>query len=311
MSNAPFPIDPVLTGIAIAYRNPELIADFVLPRFQPVLTKKEFKYYVFSKAEQFTVPNTAVGRRGVPSEVEFSATELTGATLDYGLDDPIPQDDIDQQPDGWDIEGDATASLTDLIALDRERRASALVFTAGTYPSGSKTQLTDGGQFNDAASSPIDVIQTGLDTPLLRPNTMVIGQAAWTKLSMHPKVLKAVHGNDGDSGIARREQIKELFELKDIFVGRGFVNTAKKGQTASYARVWGKHCALLHLDPMARGDARRATFGGTFQYNERIAGSIPDSKIGLRGGQRVRVGESVVEKVLASDLGYFIEDAVE
>ena len=32
MSNAPFPIDPELTAIAIAYRNGRMIADEVLPR---------------------------------------------------------------------------------------------------------------------------------------------------------------------------------------------------------------------------------------------------------------------------------------
>ncbi|HCF5482095.1 TPA: phage capsid protein, partial [Pseudomonas aeruginosa] len=32
MSNAPFPIDPELTAIAIAYRNGRMISDEVLPR---------------------------------------------------------------------------------------------------------------------------------------------------------------------------------------------------------------------------------------------------------------------------------------
>lgn len=310
MSTAPFPIDPVLTGIVIAYRNPGYIADFVLPRFQPVLTKKEFKYHLFTKAEHFTVPNTAVGRRGQPSEVEFSATEQTGAVLDYGLDDPIPQDDINNQPDGWDIEDDAAASLADLIALDREQRAATLLFTAGNYPTGNKDTCEGAEQWSHADSEPVEAINAALDVPLLRPNTMVIGQGAWTTLSTHPHIIKAVQGNSGDRGIASRQQVAQLFELDSVQVGRSFANSAKKGQTASYARVWGKHCALLHLDPQARGDGRRATFGGTFQYGDRVAGSIPDSKIGLRGGQRVRVGESVKELILASDLGYLFTDAV-
>ena len=41
-----------------------------------------------------------------------------------------------------------------------------------------------------------------------------------------------------------------------------------------------------------------------------IAGAMADSKIGLRGGQRVRVGETVREKIIAPELGYFIQDAV-
>ena len=52
------------------------------------------------------------------------------------------------------------------------------------------------------------------------------------------------------------------------------------------------------------------TFGFTAQWGTRIAGAVPDNRIGLRGGQRVRVGESVKELIIAPDLGYFIQNAV-
>jgi hypothetical protein len=37
---------------------------------------------------------------------------------------------------------------------------------------------------------------------------------------------------------------------------------------------------------------------------------MPEPKLGLRGGVRVRVGESVKELVIAKDLGYFFENAI-
>ncbi len=52
------------------------------------------------------------------------------------------------------------------------------------------------------------------------------------------------------------------------------------------------------------------TFGFTAEWGGRIAGQWEDKNIGLRGGQRVRVGESVKELIIASQAGYFIEDAV-
>ena len=42
MSKANFPVNPVLTAIAIAYRNRRMIADDVLPRTD--VGKQEFKY---------------------------------------------------------------------------------------------------------------------------------------------------------------------------------------------------------------------------------------------------------------------------
>jgi hypothetical protein len=53
-----------------------------------------------------------------------------------------------------------------------------------------------------------------------------------------------------------------------------------------------------------------ATFGFTAQWGSKVAGSIEDKDIGMRGGARVRVGESVAEVLCANDLGYFFQNAV-
>lgn len=308
MGNAPFPIQPELTAIAIAYRNGRLIADDVLPRV-PV-GKQEFKYWLYSKAEAFTVPDTKVGRRSKPNQVEFSATEQTSATEDFGLDDPIPQNDIDNAPPNYNPLGRSTEQLTNLILLDREVRAANLVFTAATYPTGSKVTLSGTSQWSDYTNSnPIDAITAALDTCIMRPNIAVFGRSTFTKLSQHPRIVKAVLGNAGDSGIARRQDIAALLELDDVLVGEGWVNTAKKGQSPNLVRVWGKHAAFLFRDRNA--DTRSGTsFGYTVQFGGRVAGAIADPDIGLKGGQRVRAGESVKELITAADLGYFFENAV-
>ena len=305
---APFPIQPELTAIAIAYRNTRLIADAVLPRV-PV-GKQDFKYLKHAMADGFTLPDTRVGRRGRPNEVEFSATETPASCLDYGLDDPVPQADIDNAPVNYDPLGRAVEGLSDLIALDREVRAANLVFNAANYGAANKVTLSGTSQFSDFTNSdPIAALMNALDACIMRPNVMVIGRPAFSVLARHPKVIKAVLGNAGDSGIANRKAIADLFELEDIQVGEAFLNTAKKGQTASISRVWGKHIALLYQDKNA--DTRGGTtFGFTAQFGSRVAGAQADSNIGLRGGQRVRVGESVVELVTANDLGYFIQNAV-
>jgi hypothetical protein len=307
-TNAPFPIQPELTAIAIAYRNPRLIADDVLPRV-PVGTQ-QFKYMKHAMAEGFTVPDTKVGRRSRPNEVGFSATEVTDSTKDYGLDDPIPQADIDNAPPNYNLLGRATEGIMDLVALDREIRSAALVFDATQYATANKITLSGTSQFSDFVNSdPLGVIMTGLDACIMRPNIAVLGRAVFSKLCMHPKVVKAVLGNSGDSGIVQRKAIADLFELEEVLVGEGWVNTARKGQAATISRVWGKHMALLRRDRNA-GPMNGVTFGFTAQFGSQIAGSIPDKDIGLRGGQRVRAGESVKEVITANDLGYMIVDAV-
>jgi hypothetical protein len=305
---APFPIQPELTAIAIAYRNKQLIADDVLPRV-PV-GKAEFKYLKHRIAEGFTVPDTKVGRKSKPNEVEFGADELTASTEDFGLDDPVPQADIDNAPPNFDPLGNAVMKTADLLALDREVRVAGLVFDANQYAAANKVTLAGGDQWSDFVNSdPLDDIMLALDTPVIRPNVCVMGRAVWSKLAQHPKINKAVHGTAGDVGIAARRAVADLFELEDILVGEGWLNTAKKGQPVALSRVWGKHALFFYRNRVA--DAQGGgTFGLTAQFGTRIAGADPDKNIGLRGGQRVRVGESVKELITAADFGYFIQNAV-
>ena len=65
MANTPFPITPAMTAVAIAYRNPRLIADEVLPRVPVPL--QEFKYLKYTLEDGFTIPDTKVGRKSAPT----------------------------------------------------------------------------------------------------------------------------------------------------------------------------------------------------------------------------------------------------
>lgn len=304
----PFPITPALTAIAIAYRNTRLIADDVLPRTPVAL--QTFKYRKFALTDGFTVPNTLVGRSAKPNQVEFGFTETEDSTRDYALDDPIPQADIDNAPQGYDPLGRATEGITDLILLGREKRTADLVFTAANYAAANKVQLAGGDQWSAfATSDPVDDIMAGLDACVMRPNVAVFGRPTASILVRHPKIVKAYNGTAGDSGIVPLSFIAGLFELDQVLVGEGWINTAKKGQAPVMARVWGKHAAFLYRDKLA-GPQTGITFGFTAEWGNRVAGAIPDKDIGMRGGQRVRAGESVKELIAANDLGYFIQDAV-
>jgi hypothetical protein len=74
-------------------------------------------------------------------------------------------------------------------------------------------------------------------------------------------------------------------------------------------RAWGKHCSLLHIDSLA-AQLGQPTFGWTAAWGTRIAGTIAEPKAGLRGGLRVRSGESVKEVIVSPDAGYFFQNAV-
>lgn len=311
MAKRPYPIDPELVAVIVAYNNPRLIADDVLPRV-PV-GKEDFKYLVYPKGQMFTLPDNKVGRRGQPTEVHFEATEETASTEDYGLDDTIPQKDIDNAPQNHDPVAQSVEGLTALNMLAREKRTADLVFDATNYATGNKVQLSGTDQWSDYANSdPIGDIDTALDTPIMRPNKVVMGYETWSILRKHPDIIQAIDRNDendSNKGKASRAEFAELFELEEIHVGQGYVNTAKPGQDVSLSRVWGNHFAAYYQD-MTATTRNGITFGYTAQFGDPIAAQWDDRDIGLDGGVRIRAGEKVKELLTANDLGYFIEDAV-
>ncbi|SFF13446.1 hypothetical protein [Nitrosomonas sp. Nm166] len=267
----PFPVDPRLTAIAIAYRNPDiaLIADDVLPRTP---TDAEFKYLLFDKGQGFTVPDAKVGRKSMPNEVEFSATEVQDKVVDYGLDDIVPNEDIEDDNQKTDPLGTSTAYLTNLVNLAREQRVANLVFNNASFATGNKTTLSGTSQWSDQVNSnPVNAIGDALDVPVMRPNIAVFGQQTWTNLRRHPKIVQAVFGTDQGAGMVSRQHFADLFELQAVYVGQGFINSAKKGQAVTLGRVWGKHAAFLYRD-RAAGPQQGATFGFTAQAGDKIAG---------------------------------------
>lgn len=305
---APFPIDPHLTGIAIAYHNEGLIADSVLPRVS--VGKESFKYQEYNLADNFTLPDTRVGRKSEPNQVEFGSTEKTASTEDYGLDDLIPYSDVANASENQDPEGQAVESLTNLIELSREVRTASVVFNASSYAAGNINTLSGTSQFSDYANSdPIRIITEALDSMIMRANVMTLGREVYSKLSRHPLIVKAFHGNSGDSGIVTRQFLAELFELDEVLVGSSRLNISKPGQSPTLNRVWGKHISLTYRDSQAN-TRNGTTFGFTAQFQDRVAGSMPEPTKGLRGGTLVRSGESVKELVVAKDLGYFIQNAI-
>jgi hypothetical protein len=325
MAQAPFVIQPRLTAITLAYRNQSFIADQVLPRLP--IDSQSFKYSKYTLADGFTIPDTRVGRKSAPNQIDWTATEITGSTNDFGLDDAIPNSDIDaanaaaaiQGVKPIDPEARSTQLLTDLVALDRENRVAngaTGVFVLGTYPAAQRTTLSGTSQWSDFTNSdPVQAIITALDSCVIRPNVLVIGQSVWSKLRTHPKVTAAVYptgGNATGGGTAASKQaIADLFELEEVIVGTSWYNSAKPGQAASLTRLWGKHASLIYRAPQIISPTGTVTFGFTAQWGNRIAGTIANlPTIGLRGGTLVRVGEAVQEVVAANDAAYFFQNAV-
>lgn len=312
-TQAPFPINESLTAVALSYRNEAMIADMVLPRV-PV-ANDAFKYFKWNRDEAFTVPDTKIGRKSEANVVEFGGTEVVDSTADYGLKDVVPVQDLrNAQGTPFDPLAMAALGTTRLMTLDRELRAAALVFGAGNYGSNNKATLSGTSQWSDYTNSnPLSAMLTAFDAMLMRPNKLVLGQAVWTILRQHPRILEAIKGTGAglnSQGTISRQQLAELLEIQEVIVGQGWVNGGKKGAAASYARCWGKFAAAIYTEPVTTTEA--AT---TFGFTAESGGGLRvrdwfDEKIGTDGAQVVQVVDTVKEVMPANDLGYLWSAAV-
>lgn len=316
MAKAPFVIQNDLTAISVEYKQARLIGDEVLPRV-PV-NAKNFDMTVYEKADSFTVPDTTVGPKGQPNQVEFGGSTKSASVTDQALDSPVTNDALQR----WEKARAAglskavspliraTQQVTGLVQTRREKRVADLVFNTNSYATGNKTTLSGTSQWSDYTNSdPHYAVMTALDGIIIRPNKLVLGRKVMTTLSLHPKIKDAVFGTANAQSAVTREQLAALFEIEEVMVGEGWLNTANKGQPVNLQRIWGNHAGFLCIDKMADAESG-ITFGYTAQFGDRVAGTIEDSDIGMRGGQRVRAGESVGEFVTAPDLGYLFFNAV-
>lgn len=317
-NTAPFTIQPRLTQIAMAIKPEGMIADEVCPRV-PVPAEK-FIWTRFTTEEMFTIPDTRVGRTSEPNTVEFGGKDVTESVEDHGLDDLVPNKDINAAAAGnanYDPMEEAAANTAVLVELAREKRVADLYFSLGTYDPALRTTLSGTGQWSDYDNSdPVPEILAKMDLMLVRPTDIGFGQAGWTVFRQHPKVVAAVlnrtngMGGLNAAGYVTRQAVADLLEIRRVHVGAAFSNASKKGQAASYVRLWGKHCAMWKLETTVRSArSPMPSFGFTAQFGERVAGTMDEPKKGLKGSTLVRVGEQVKELIAFQQCGYFWQNA--
>lgn len=317
MAKAPFIVVPELTAIAVGYRQANLVADMVLPRVQ--VTTRDFQWQKYALGEQFTVLDTRVGPKGQPNQVTWDSTGVSDSVVDQALDAPVTNDALEQfaragagnvAPGLVSPLIKATRLVAGLVATRREKRTADLVMNLNSYAAANKTTLSGTSQWSDYTNSdPHYALMTTMDTMIMRPNKLVLGRAVMTVLSLHPKIKTAIYGGvNGDQKAVTREALASLLELDEVIVGEGWLNTANKGQAPNLQRIWGKDAALLNINANADTESG-LTFGMTAEFGSPVAGTIDDADIGMRGGVRVRSGESVKEFVTANDLGYLFKAA--
>lgn len=312
-TKTPFQYDAAQTQIAIGYENAEFIADQVLPDVSTGLAQ-EYTYRRYRMRDTLRIPETQLTREGAANEVEYGHDAIQATTDDYGLISVIPVTDI-QKAAAAGLANPAdyhTEHNMEQMMLQKEEKCASIVFNSDTYETGLKNTLSGTSQWSDTTNSdPITTIMEALDMPFRRPNTMVIGRQAFTKLRLHPKVVSGVQANGSginQSGVVMASAIAELLEIDRVLVGSAWFDSTPEGADLTRTRLWGKHCALLHLAPISLPNTM--TFGFTATTGDPVTYSWFENNRGFEGSWAYKTGMRYRQNICAPEFGYLFSNVI-
>jgi len=305
--------DSMLQNVSILYKNGMYIAGNIAPVI-PVKFQSDY-YYIFSKADEFRdtaeyrAPGTSSNRDGFGlSNDSYKCREIAQSTQ--------LEDETRANADSvLRIESNKTRFVTNKIELKYEVLTETLFMTTSNWAnSATPSVLWD----VYATSDPITDIETAIDAVEsgngYSANTMILAKNVWKKLKHHPKLLARL-SND-TKRILTIQDLRDIFDIPNIYIGQATKNTANQGQTASYSPIWSKDVWIGYITPTPGLEEATAVYTFSWDYT----GSSSGEPIGVRGTRRwrdenihsdiIEAYQSFDQKIVGSDLGYVLEGVI-
>jgi hypothetical protein len=326
MARAPFPLTSVpLAGVALRYAginrlNRGYIADRVAPRRK---TRSQlFRWYGSKIEEAFTVYDDQIDRLGQANEVLQNWEEFADKTQDHGIRQPVAYaDEQEAQAQGipFSLRASAAENVVNVIQQNREIRVAALTMSAASYLPAYTRDVAQGWS-NFTTSDPVADVRDAQAKMLTRPTIGVASRRVADILERHPKIAAALGGSLQSGQYNDLQRVARLFNLREIIVGDTLYQTSKPGQALATGNIWSDGFAM-HYQSATQADGVTSTAGvdmqspdflSTFQWNDWVASEeeYKPGSMGLYGGVKVFVGESLVERRVAPYAGYLFQNVV-
>ena len=313
-------IDRALTNISVAYLQDAsaFIADKVFP-VVPVKRQSDV-FYTYNKGD-FMRDEAKV--RGAASESAGGDYGVEAADPYYCRKHAFHKDVTPEERANYDEPLDADTDATDFVSqkmlIRREMEWATKFFKASVWG----TEITGADAAGDGAtikwslptSDPIGDI-TGAAVKMAsetgyKPNTLVLSPYAFNALKNHEDVLDRIKYTQ--KGIVTADLLAQLFEVDNVYVAWGVVNTAAKGEADKVDFIFGNNALLCYANP--RPALKKPSAGyifawtgleGSGAYGNRIV-RLPMDVLGL-GTERIE-GEIAFDcKKICADLGVFFKD---
>lgn len=301
-------VDPVLSALALGYSNAEFIGDQLLPFVTldkeggkiPRFGKDVFRLYATERALR------AKSNRINPDDVDGIDISLDEHDLEYPID---YREDAEA---AFPLQAHATNRVVEGIRLRHEAMVASITQNPANYPTGNKIALSGSAVFTNPNSDPegvVDEAKAAVRNKIVKePNTMVIGYKAWRALKRHPK-LKAIL-SDTRSRLVQIADLREIFEIENIVVGKGIYST----DNGVVTDLWGGNLVLAYVPkaaPAVAGDAPvRSAYEPSFGYTLRKKGNpVVDTRTEDGKLEIIRNTDIFRPYMLGAEAGYLVQGA--
>lgn len=315
-------IDRALTNFSVAYQQGAnaFIADKVFPIIK--VQKQSDIYYSYSKSDIF---RDEVKERGQGAEsVGFDwnvKTEEPYHCRKYALHYDITEEERVNYDAPINVDRDTVNHLTNKMLLNREIAFRDKYFKTGVWGT-EKIGGTDVGKFSDQAASPVEIINNAMlemaSSTGKKPNFIIMAPDVLYALKKHEEIMDRIKYTQ--KGVITTDLIAELFEVENIFVPWGIVNTSTPranfdDSTENTDFIYKGSMLLGYRTPSPRLKEPSAGYifawtgleGGS-AYGSRIV-RIPMDMLGI-GTERIEAEMAYDMKVICKDMGMFFTDLV-
>jgi hypothetical protein len=315
-------VNAPLTNVSIAYLQSAstYIADKVFPKV-PVQKQSDL-YWKYSKSDW---RRTDVKRRAPGTETPGSGWNMNTDTYFahvYGIHKDIDDQLRSNADSNFNLDRDATEFITNQLLLQRDIDWNAKYFTTNVWAT-EKTGGTDFVKWSDAGSDPIsdvaDLVVNFRKLTGFKPNICVLGADVMKSLKQHPDIIDRIKYTQ--KGIVSEDLIATLFDVDELYTsyatqatGAQYPDAATQDSNATYSFITDSKAVLFAYAPSGPS-LMTPSAGYTFTWNGYLGGNAQGIKVKRFrmehiASDRVEAEMTYDMKVVASDLGYFLSNAV-
>lgn len=179
----------------------------------------------------------------------FEAEDFSYECEERGHEVPVDESEREFYASDFDADRVATAVAMWRVLYDQEIAIRDLVQNTTTFTTGNGLRTDVSTAWSTASADVIGDVATASESIRSRTgkkaNVLAIGAATLKDLLLNT-AIRAALGTNRDKGMrAIFDTLRALFDVEEILVGRGIVNSANEGQTFSASDIWSSSWAIV------------------------------------------------------------------